>query len=90
MASSSNHGSNSMGDNFSFSSLGDDEILEQLFMHMDRQRWCVFACAIVVFKLFHMFNANELEEGAGWLMDLGVEVKMCLILCEKCQGCLIC
>jgi hypothetical protein len=38
MASSSNHGSNSMGDNFSFSSLGDDEILEQLFMHMDRQR----------------------------------------------------
>jgi len=54
-----------MGDSFKFSSSGDDEILEQLFVHMDRQRQCVFACAIVLFNLFHMFNANELEDGVG-------------------------
>jgi predicted small metal-binding protein len=65
MASSSSHGSSFMGDSFSFSSSGDDEILEPLFVHMDRQRQCVFACAIVVFNLFHMFNANELVEGVG-------------------------
>jgi hypothetical protein len=82
MASSSNHGSILMGNSFSFSSC-DDEILEQFFMHMDRQRQCVFACAIVVFNLFHMFNANDLEEGASWLMDPSVEVKMCSILCKQ-------
>ncbi len=83
MASFSSHGSSSMGDSFKFSSLGDDEILEQLFVHMDRQRQCVFACAIVVFNLFHMFNANELEDNVGWLIDIGVDVEMCLILCEQ-------
>jgi hypothetical protein len=31
-----------------------------------------------------MFNANELEDGVGWLMDIGVDVEMCLILCEQC------
>jgi predicted small metal-binding protein len=65
MASFLSHGSSSMGNSFSFSSLGDDEILEQFFVHMDRQKQCVFACAIVVFNLFHMFNANELEEVVG-------------------------
>jgi hypothetical protein len=42
--------------------LSDDEILEQLFVDMDRQRQCDFACAIVGANSFHMFNANELEE----------------------------
>ncbi len=32
-------------------------------MEMDRQRQCAFACAIVGVNSFHMFNANELEEG---------------------------
>jgi len=65
MVLSSRHVSSSMGDDFSFSSSGNHEISEQLFVHMDRQRQCVFACAIVVLNLFHMFNANELEEGVG-------------------------
>jgi len=38
MASSSSHGSSFIGDGFSSSSLGDDEILEQLFVHVDRQK----------------------------------------------------
>jgi predicted small metal-binding protein len=62
MVSSSSHGSSFMGNSFSFSSSSDDEILEQFFVHMDRQKQYVFACAIVVFNLLHMFNANELEE----------------------------
>jgi hypothetical protein len=57
---------------------------------MDRQKQCVFVCAIVVFDLLQMFNANELEKAPSWLKDLGVEVKMCSILCEQCQGCSIC
>jgi hypothetical protein len=36
-----------------------------------------------VFNLFHMFNANELEDNVGWLIDIGVDVEMCLILCEQ-------
>jgi hypothetical protein len=63
MASSSNHGSTFMGDSFSFFSSGYDKILEQFFVHMDRQRQCVFACAIIMFNLFH--NANKLEVGAS-------------------------
>jgi predicted small metal-binding protein len=64
MASSSSHGSSSMKNSFCLSSSGDDEILEQFFVHMDRQKQFVFACVIVVFNLFHMFNANEFKEGA--------------------------
>jgi predicted small metal-binding protein len=59
MVSFSSHGSSSMGDGFTFSYSSDDEILKQLFVHMVRQRQCVFACAIVV------FNANEFEKGVG-------------------------
>jgi hypothetical protein len=33
-----------------------------------------FAMTIVVANSFNMFNANELEESASQLMDLGVEV----------------
>jgi inosine/xanthosine triphosphate pyrophosphatase family protein len=60
-----------MGDGFSPSSSSDDENLEQLFVHMDRQKQCIFVCVIVVANSFHMFNANELEKGA---MDLGAGV----------------
>ncbi len=69
MASSSSYGSKYMRDGFSSSSPSDYEILEQLFVDMDKQRRCAFACAIGVAKSFHMFNANELEEGEGQLMD---------------------
>jgi hypothetical protein len=62
MPSSSSHGSNSTGNSSSSSSSSDNEILEQLFMDMDRQRQCAFACAIVGVSSFHMLNANELEE----------------------------
>jgi predicted small metal-binding protein len=54
-----------MRNGFMFSYSSDDEILKQLFVHMVRQRQCVFACAIVVFNLFHMFNANEFEKGVS-------------------------
>jgi hypothetical protein len=47
MASSSSHSFSFMGHGFSSSSLGDDEILEQLFVH-NKQKQCVFACVIVV------------------------------------------
>jgi hypothetical protein len=58
MASSSNHGSNS-------SSSSDDKIFEQLFVDMDRQKQCAFACAIVMLNSSDMFNANEFEEDAS-------------------------
>jgi predicted small metal-binding protein len=74
MASSLSHGFLVLGDGSSSSSSCDDEILEQLFVHMDRKKKNVFACVIVVANSFHVFNANELEEGANQLMDLGVRV----------------
>jgi hypothetical protein len=46
-----------MGDGSSSSFSRDDVILEQLFVDMDSQRQCVFAC-VVVANSFHMFNAN--------------------------------
>jgi hypothetical protein len=64
MVSSSSHGSKSMEDGFSSLSPSDDEILEQLFVDINKQKQCAFACAIGVANSFHMFNANELEEGA--------------------------
>jgi hypothetical protein len=42
---------------------------------MDRQRQSAFACAIVGANSFHMFNANELEEGVSESMDLVVGVR---------------
>ncbi len=65
MASSSSHGFSFVGDNCNSSSSTNDEILEQLFVDMDRQRGCVFACAIVVDNSFHMLNPNELEKCVG-------------------------
>jgi hypothetical protein len=73
MASSLSHGFSSMRD--SSSSSCHDEILKQLFVDMDRQRECAFACAIVVANLFGMFNDNELEEGVGLALDLGVGIQ---------------
>ncbi len=43
-------------------------------MNMDRQKQCAFACAIVVANLSNMFNDNELEEGVGLSLDLGVGI----------------
>jgi len=63
MASSSNHVFNFIGEGLNYSSSSDDQILEQLFMDMDRQRQRAFACAVVVVNSFDMFNANELKEG---------------------------
>ncbi len=34
-----------------------------------------FAPIIVATNSFHMFNVNELEDGMGQLVDLGVEVQ---------------
>jgi hypothetical protein len=34
----------------------------------------VFVAIVVDVNSFDMFNANELEEGVGHLVDLGVEV----------------
>jgi hypothetical protein len=75
MTSSLNHGFSSMGECYSSSSSSDDEILKQLFVDMDRQRQCAFACAIVVANLSDMFNDNELEEGVGMLVNLGVGIQ---------------
>jgi hypothetical protein len=47
-----------MGDGSSSSFSSDDLILEQLFVDMDSQRQCAFACVVVVANSFHMFNAN--------------------------------
>jgi hypothetical protein len=65
MASSSNHGSSFVRNSCNSSSSIDDEISEQLFVDMDRQRGCVFSCAIVVNDSFHMFNPNELGKHVG-------------------------
>jgi hypothetical protein len=43
MASFSSHGFSFMGGGFSSSSSNDNEMLEQLFVNMDRQRQCAFA-----------------------------------------------
>jgi len=47
----------------------DDEILEQLFVDINKRRQCDFACAIDVANSLYMFNANELEEGACQVVD---------------------
>jgi hypothetical protein len=62
MASFSSHGFSSMGNSYSSSSSSDNKILEELFLDLDRQRQCAFACAVVGANSFHMLNANELEE----------------------------
>jgi hypothetical protein len=49
-----------------------------LFVDMDRQQQCVFACAVVVVNSFDMLNANVLKEGAGQSMDLGMGVQYVL------------
>jgi hypothetical protein len=74
MASSSNFSSNV------------DEILEQLFVNMDTQRQCAFACVVVVTNSFNMFNANELEEGVGQLVDLGMGIRDVLIIVRATPG----
>ncbi len=58
MAPSSNHDSNSMGDNFN-SLLNDDEMIHET--NMDRQKHRAFASVVVVANSIDMFNVNELE-----------------------------
>jgi len=65
MASSSNHVFNYVGNGLSYSSSSDDHIFKQLFVDMDRQKQCAFACVVVVANSFDMLNANELKEGVG-------------------------
>jgi hypothetical protein len=65
MASSSNHVFYCIGNGPSYFFSSDDQIFEQLFVDMDRQKQCAFACAVVVANSFDMFNANELKEGVG-------------------------
>ncbi len=48
-------------------SLSDDEMIQKMFVDMDRHRQ--FATSS-----FHMFNVNELDKGVGQSMDLGVGV----------------
>jgi hypothetical protein len=65
MASSSNHVFNYIGNGLSYSSSSDDQIFKQLFVDVDRQKQCAFACVVVVANSFDMLNANELKEGIG-------------------------
>jgi hypothetical protein len=55
-------------------------------MDMDRQRQCAFACAIVGANSFHMFNANELEEGVSQSLDLGVGVQDVFTIMQATLG----
>ncbi len=72
MASSSNHSSSFVRDSCnSFSSI-DDEISEQLFVDMDKQRGCVFACAIVV----------DMDKQRGCVFACAIVVDM-----DKQRGC---
>jgi hypothetical protein len=88
MASSSNHSSSFVRDSCnSFSSI-DDEISEQLFVDMDKQRGCVFACAIVV----------DMDKQRGCVFACAIVVDMdkqrgcvmCSLLCGQCQSCSRC
>jgi hypothetical protein len=45
-----------------------------MFAYMDNKKQCVFAATIIVANSFDIFNANELEEGVGHLMDSSVRV----------------
>jgi hypothetical protein len=65
MASFSSHGFSSLGGGFSSSFSSDNEMLKQLFVNMDRQRQCAFACVLVAANSFQVFNANELNKGVG-------------------------
>lgn len=53
--------------NSSNSSSSDNEMIQMMFVDMDRHRQ--FATSS-----FHMFHANELDKGVGQSMDLGVGV----------------
>jgi hypothetical protein len=45
-----------------------------MFANVDRHKQCVFATTIVAANSSNMFNANELEKGAGHSMDSSVRV----------------
>jgi len=49
-------------------------------MNMDRQRQCAFAHILVVTNSFQMFNANELNKGAGQWVDPSVGVQDVFII----------
>jgi hypothetical protein len=80
MASFSSHGFTSMWGGLSFFSSSDNEMLEQLFVNMDRQRQCAFARVFVVANSFQMFNANELNKGACQWVDPSVGVQDVFII----------
>ncbi len=80
MASFSSHGFSSLGGGFSSSFSSDNEMLKQLFVNMDRQRQCAFACVLVAANSFQVFNANELNKGAGQWVDPCVGVQDVLII----------
>ncbi len=88
IASSSSHGSSSIGDslntygsNSSSSSSSIDDGMQEMFANMDRQKQCA-SVVIVVANSFNMFNANELKEGVGHSMDLGVGVRDVLAIMQ--------
>jgi len=60
------------------SSSNDDEMIQKMFVDMDRHRQ--FATSS-----FHMFNANELDKGVGQSMDLGVGVWDVLVIMGAMQ-----
>ncbi len=45
-----------------------------MFVDVDRQRQCAFTTIVVTANSSNMFNANELKEGVGHLVDSSVGV----------------
>jgi hypothetical protein len=82
MASSSSHGSSSMGDSFSIaksnsvnsSSSNDDGMIKEMFADMNIHKQHAFVTTIVDANSSNMFNANELEEGVIHSVDSCVVV----------------
>ncbi len=57
-----------------------------MFVGMDRQKQCAFAATVVITNSSDMFNANELEEGASHLVDLGVGIQDVLAIMQTTPG----
>jgi len=80
MASFSNHDSSTFGSNSSSSSSSSDDGMQEMFVDMDRQKQCAFAVVIIAANSVDMFNADELEEGIGHLVDSSVGVRDVFII----------
>ncbi len=49
-------------------------MMHEMFINMDKQKQFTFAITVVVVNSFHMFNANELEEGGqSMYSSMGVQ-----------------